>query len=135
MTLADKEMLDGVNLIPCLTAGDSRDPHESLYWRFGPQIALRKGDWKLVKAPEGGGVTRGSRDGRATTVDAQLYNLRNDIGEQDNLAESHPEKLRELVAAWEAIDSGMIEPLWRDGPKERGSGAKPEAAPAGGVQP
>ena len=135
VTLDDNEKLDGVNLIPFLTGGDSGDPHESLYWRFGPQIALRKGDWKLVKAPEGGGVTRGSRDGLATTVDAQLYNLTYDLGEQENLAEKHPEKLRELAAAWEAIDSGMIEPLWRDGPKERGSAAKPEAAPAGASQP
>jgi arylsulfatase A-like enzyme len=135
VTLDGNEKLDGVNLIPFLTGGDSGDPHESLYWRFGPQIALRKGDWKLVKAPEGGGVTRGSRDGLATTVDAQLYNLTYDLGEQENLAEKHPEKLRELAAAWEAIDSGMIEPLWRDGPKERGSAAKPEAAPAGASQP
>ena len=135
VTLADNEKLDGVNLLPCLTGSDSADPHDSLYWRFGPQIALRRGDWKLVKAPEGGGVTRGSRDGRATIVGAQLYNLRNDIGEQENLAEKHPEKLRELAAAWEAIDSSMIEPLWRDGPKERGSAAKPEAAPAGVLQP
>ena len=25
-----------------------RAPHEALYWRFGPQKAIRKGDWKLV---------------------------------------------------------------------------------------
>lgn len=135
VTLADKETLDGVNLIPFLTGGDSGFPHESLYWRFGPQIALRKGDWKLVKAPDGGGVNGGSKDGRATTVGAQLYNLKHDIGERENLAEKHPDKLHELTAAWEAIDSGMIEPLWRDGPKERGSGAKPAAALPGSPQP
>jgi arylsulfatase A-like enzyme len=135
VTLADKETLDGVNLIPFLTGGDSGFPHESLYWRFGPQIALRKGDWKLVKAPDGGGVNGGSKDGRATTVGAQLYNLKHDIGEHENLAEKHPDKLCELAAAWEAINSGMIEPLWRDGPKERGSGAKPAAATPGSPQP
>jgi arylsulfatase A-like enzyme len=128
--LSDKGTLDGVNLLPFLTGGDAGDPHESLFWRFGPQIALRRGDWKLVKAPDGGGVLRGSRDGLATTVDAQLYNLRHDMGEQENLAERHPEKLRELAMAWETIDSGMIEPLWRDGPKERGSEVKPAAVPA-----
>jgi len=135
VTLADKETLDGVNLIPFFTGGDSGFPHESLYWRFGPQIALRKGDWKLVKAPDGGGVNGGSKDGRATTVGAHLYNLKHDIGERENLAEKHPDKLHELAAAWEAIDSGMIEPLWRDGPKERGSGAKPAAALPGSLQP
>ena len=32
-------------------------PHAALYWRFGAQMAIRKGDWKLVKydpAVEGG---------------------------------------------------------------------------------
>src|ERR1043166_3192828 len=48
--------LDGVNLLPYLTEKSS-PPHPALYWRFGQQIALRMGDWKLVKAP-GGGVTR-----------------------------------------------------------------------------
>ena len=133
--LSGKATLDGVNLLPFLTGSDSGDPHGLLYWRFGPQIALRKGDWKLVKAPDGGGVTRGSRDGQATTSDAQLYNLRHDIGEQENIAEKHPEKLRELAAAWETINSGMIEPLWRDGPKERGSEPKPETALPGSSQP
>ena len=41
--------LDGVNLLPFLAAKDSPPPHEMLCWRFGPQWAIRKGDWKLVQ--------------------------------------------------------------------------------------
>ena len=25
------------------------DPHEFLYWRFGPEWAIRQGDWELVQ--------------------------------------------------------------------------------------
>ena len=112
--------IDGVNLLPYVTGQTDRDPHEALYWRFGPQLALRQGDWKLVKAP-GGGVEGDPRDGRANTRDAELYNLHDDIGETRNLAAKHPEKVRELVAAWERIDTGMIDPLWFDGAAERGT--------------
>ena len=33
----------------------------------------------------------------------QLYNLKVDIGQQNNVAESNPEKLQEMIAAYEAI--------------------------------
>jgi arylsulfatase A-like enzyme len=88
--------LDGVNLLPYLTGDKSGLPHEALYWRFGQQIALRMGAWKLVKAP-GGGVGLGERGGRASTAGAQLYNLQQDIGEKENLADKEPEKLKELT--------------------------------------
>src|SRR5262249_20033950 len=40
--------LDGVNLLPHLAGEKAAAPHEALYWRFGPQKAVRKGRWKLV---------------------------------------------------------------------------------------
>ncbi len=40
--------LDGVDLMPFLTGKNTSRPHEVLYWRFGAQWAIRKGDWKLV---------------------------------------------------------------------------------------
>src|SRR5262249_50306898 len=41
--------LDGVNLIPYLKDEAEGEPHETLYWRFGPEWAIRRGDWKLVQ--------------------------------------------------------------------------------------
>src|SRR5947208_16004868 len=41
--------LDGVNLLPYLEGKKTGPPHEFLYWRFGEQLAVRHGDWKLVK--------------------------------------------------------------------------------------
>ena len=40
--------LDGINLIPLLEG--KALPARDLHWRFGPQWAIRRGDWKLVKA-------------------------------------------------------------------------------------
>src|SRR6185369_9768928 len=41
--------LDGVNLLPFLAGQNAAAPHDALYWRFGEQMAIRSGDWKLVR--------------------------------------------------------------------------------------
>src|SRR5262249_9202241 len=42
--------LNGVNLAPFLTGESGRsEPHPTLYWRLGEQMAIRQGDWKLVR--------------------------------------------------------------------------------------
>ena len=105
--------LDGVNLLPYLTGMNSGAPHEILYWRFGQQIALRLGDWKLVKAP-GDGVATDERSWKANTRGSQLYHLKQDIGETNNLAAKNPAKLQELAALWEKMNREMVDPLWLD---------------------
>jgi arylsulfatase A-like enzyme len=42
------EKLDGVDLVPFLTGKATGRPHETMFWRFGDQWAVRNGDWKLV---------------------------------------------------------------------------------------
>lgn len=117
---------DGVNLLPYITGEKSEPPHDALYWRFGQQIAIRKGDWKLVKAA-GGGAATGAQNEPATTQGAQLYNLANDIGEKANLAEQEPAKLKELAAAWDEWNKANIPAKWS--PK-RGGGRRLNKAAA-----
>jgi arylsulfatase B len=93
---------DGVDLLPFLQDGNTARPHKELYWRVGGKAALRRGDWKLVRMPG-----RGS-----DSADWQLYNLADDLSETKNLADAHPERLKELTARWNALDAQMIEPLW-----------------------
>lgn len=128
--------LDGVNLLPYLSGEKTGSPHEALYWRFGGQLAIRKGDWKLVKAPN---MTRGSAGvrGTPTTSGAELYNLAQDLSEKHNLAEQEPETVRELAADWNRWNAELVEPAWRPGNPDAGqeSAAEPssksEANPSG----
>lgn len=112
--------LDGVNLLPFLTGKKSGPPHEALYWRLGENMAIRKGNWKLVKTSE-----RPLRDLDPATTwdlsDAGLYNLAEDIGENNNLAATHPGKVRELAEAWLRWNKELAKPLW--GPGGRAAGA------------
>lgn len=92
--------IDGVNLLPFLTGMAKGKPHETLYWRFGEQWAIRKGDWKLVVSRPDGPQPR-------------LFNLADDIGEARDLTAKHPEKVKELTAAWQAWNTEQKPPLWQ----------------------
>ena len=97
-TVSSEDRLDGVDLLPFLTGKKSGAPHEYLYWRFGKQLALRHGDWKLVR-------------GRDET-ELRLYHLKDDIGEENDLMSSQPHRARELLAIYEAWNKTLQPPRW-----------------------
>lgn len=90
-----EQHVDGVNLVPLLRGENlSRGP---LFWHYPhysdqgglPGGAVRDGDWKLIEWYEDNSV--------------ELYNLRDDPGENRNLASKFPEKassLRQLLHDW-----------------------------------
>jgi arylsulfatase A-like enzyme len=94
--------LDGVDLMPFFEGKDTKPPHDTLYWRFGPQMAIRRGDFKLVQYDNTG---------------RKLYNLAADIGEKDDFTAKEPEKAKELLAAWNKWDAELVKPLWGAGTK------------------
>ncbi|HVU88217.1 MAG TPA: sulfatase [Pirellulales bacterium] len=99
--------LDGVNLLPHLQGEASAGPHDTLYWRFGEQMAMRRGDWKLVR------YDALVDDGRQGTVSpVRLYNLADDVGESRDLAADQPERVKELTAVWSAWNAQLARPLW-----------------------
>jgi arylsulfatase A-like enzyme len=101
--------LDGVNLLPFLTGARTGAPHEALYWRMGGIMAIRKGDWKLVKMYEGGNA---DETDKLTLEGAQLFNVVNDISEKNDLARANPERVRELSSAWQSWRAQLRTPLW-----------------------
>jgi arylsulfatase A-like enzyme len=108
--------LDGVDLLPYLAGQKTDAPHDALYWRFGGQMAIRAGDWKLVKAADEGGRAGGGgaewRRQTATVEGAKLFNLKDDIGEQIDLAAKHPDKTKELAGKWEKWNATLAKPTW-----------------------
>lgn len=94
------EGLDGISMLPALT-GKSQKPHKFLYWEFnanynGGQVAIRMGDWKGIKTQQLG---RGKKKKGAASHPPgklQLYNLKDDLGEQVDVAEQFPEVVEKL---------------------------------------
>lgn len=85
--------IDGISMVPTLLGNATEQPqHEYLYWAFpsvGGKQALRMGNWKAL------------REGLFMNPDApvQLYDLSKDIGEENDIAQEHPEIVRQLSAA------------------------------------
>ena len=98
--------LDGVDLLPHLSGKRTEAPHAALYWRFGSQMAIRQGDWKLVRA------SRGAKEYEDIAPKPMLIHLAKDIGEKNDLAEKHPDKVQELQTAWDRWNTELIEPRW-----------------------
>jgi arylsulfatase A-like enzyme len=107
--------LDGVNLLPFLKGENAGRPHDTLYWRFGAQRAIRHGDWKLVQYDTGADEGGSSRGDSPKVSPLKLYNLKDDIGETRDLASRQPDKVEELGALWKAWDAQLVEPLWGGG--------------------
>ncbi|MBU2945799.1 sulfatase [Zobellia uliginosa] len=80
---------DGVSLKPVME-GEKSSAHEALFWDYPhyhgsgwtPGQAVRKGDWKLIYFYENDSY--------------ELYNLKNDVSEENDLAQTNQEKLKEL---------------------------------------
>jgi arylsulfatase A-like enzyme len=121
--------VDGVNLLPYLPGPASGSatgspPHETLYWRFGQQMAIRQGDWKLVRYDP---VVDGMR-GAAT--EPKLYNLASDISETNDLIEEEPQRAKALQAEWDHWNESNVPPLWggRENPTVKSASRKGEKA-------
>lgn len=104
--------LDGVNLLPFLSGKKAGAPHEALYWRFGQQMAIRMGDYKLVRYDSNADTNTGER--QPVSV-AKLYNLSDDVGESKDLASIMPEKMKEMQARWDVWNATLVRPLWGEG--------------------
>ena len=117
--------LDGVNLLPYLAGTKSGAPHDSLFWRLGDQMAIRVGDYKLVRYDTNADTRTG---GREPVSDVKLYDLRSDIGETKNLAATQPDKVKALQATWDRWNATLAKPLWGAGAGDN-DGPEPGAAP------
>ncbi len=93
--------------------GTSNTGRDELILEATSRTALRKGDWILIPPYNGPAVNKMVEIELANSDVYQLYDLAADIGEQNNLAESQPEKLQEMIAAFERIRGvqGKVEQL------------------------
>jgi len=93
--------LDGKNILPLLTGIEDSIKRDALFWHFGAQFAIRKGDWKLVIALE-------------TQKEPVLVNLKDDMGETADLSKEYPEIDNEWQQIWNHWNRQMPSPRWVD---------------------
>ncbi|MFM9167169.1 MAG: sulfatase-like hydrolase/transferase [Verrucomicrobiota bacterium] len=118
--------LEGVNLLPHLTGVNKTAPHDALFWRFSEQMAIRLGDWKLVRYDTNADTNVGAGK-RQPVSPARLYNLATDIHEDKDLAAEMPAKAKELQDVWDEWNKSNVKPLWGTG-SEDNDGPEPGVA-------
>jgi arylsulfatase A-like enzyme len=89
---ADSHPLDGHSLAGYLLRGDE-PPERDMFWRVRRERALRRGDWKYYRSPDG---------------QDRLFNLADDPREQADKSARQRELLGQLRTVWEEIDKGLL---------------------------
>ena len=87
--LSTPSNIDGISFLPTLLEKGNQQKHDYLYWEFhekGGRLAARKGNWKAVRY----NVLK-DPDGKI-----ELYNLKDDIGEEQNIAALHPDIVEQM---------------------------------------
>jgi len=108
LPLKPYQHVDGVSLVPLLQGAATTVNREAIYWHYPhygnqggrPGSCVRAGDYKLIETFEDDAV--------------ELYNLKQDIGEEHDLSTAMPGKtaeLRDMLHAWRAdVDAKMMKP-------------------------
>lgn len=109
ISVGPEAKLEGVDLLPYFAGTTKAAPHDALYWRFGAQMAIRQGDWKLVRYDGNADTNTGKAQPVST---AKLYDLAKDIHEDKDLAAEQPEKVKALQARWDEWNRSNSKPLW-----------------------
>lgn len=93
---------DSQNLLDVFL-GKSDQGRKNLVVEATTRTAFKQGDWVLIPPYKGSALNKDVNIETGNSNVFQLYNIKQDIGEQKNLAEENPEKLQELITAFEAI--------------------------------
>lgn len=114
-----KLALDGLDIWPTLTQGKP-SPHDAILLNTTPNNgAVRVGDWKLVVkngADDPDGVPPKKK--AADKASVELFNLKDDPFEKTNLAEKHPDRVKELQGKLAAFAKQAVPPKAKPKPAD-----------------
>jgi arylsulfatase A-like enzyme len=106
-TTDSQDMLD-------VLMGESDHGRDALILEATSRTVLRKGDWLMIPPYKGPAIEKDVNIELGNSKEFQLYNLKHDIGQQQNQAANNPEKLRDLIKTFETLrgkDYSIIQQL------------------------
>ena len=103
---SDVKTNDSENLLNTFT-GKSKKGRKDLVLEANFKTAYRNGDLALIPPYKGNAVNKEVNIELGVSNEYQLYNLKEDAGQTNNLAQSNPKKLKEMIACFGKIDGAM----------------------------
>ncbi len=113
-TVPAEPIIDGRDISPLLFGQTKESQREAHYYFSSYNLqAVRQGPWKLALTQQSESLSKGiATDAK---INPRLYNLDDEIGEQTNLADKHPE----IVAKLQSLATRMSEDIGGNQPKSR----------------
>ena len=99
---SDVKTEDSQELLEVLM-GKSAHGREELITEATTRTAIRKGDWIMIPPYNGPALAVTVNIELGNSLEYQLYNVKEDVGQQNNLAKSNPDKLKEMIEAFTTI--------------------------------
>ncbi|MDA7928830.1 sulfatase [Mariniblastus sp.] len=102
--------IDGKDISSTLTTDRSPRKDMLFYSARGELQGIREGDWKLLE------ITQVNRKNKSSKTTSYLFNLANDIGEQNNLFTQNPERVARMKIQMQRLDAEITEnarSVWR----------------------
>jgi len=90
---------DSFSFLPLLQGKDDAIRPSAVSAGMNGLPAIRQSQWKYIPGPGSGGWGKGKTGG----LPVQLYNLKVDVGELDNLASEMPDRVAAMQALWETL--------------------------------
>ncbi len=106
LTGSDLKTGDGENLLDVFL-GKSSKGREALVFEATGRTGYRKGDWVMIPPYKGPAVNWVDLD-TGNSKKIQLYNIKEDPGQRNNVAEEYPEKLDELIKEYESVTGRKV---------------------------
>ena len=123
-SIPDAAAEDSYSFLPVLLQQEYEKPlrEATVFHSLAGRFAIKKGDWKLILWPGSGGWSYpNTEEELRERPQYQLYNLKEDPSEEENLIEQYPEKVKELKSLLEEyIRNGRSTPgapQQNDGPE------------------
>ena len=105
-SIPDAAAEDSYSFLPVLLQQEYEKPlrEATVFHSLAGRFAIKKGDWKLILWPGSGGWSYpNTEEELRERPQYQLYNLKEDPSEEENLIEQYPEKVKELKSLLEAV--------------------------------
>jgi arylsulfatase A len=94
---------DSQNILDALLGRSNKGRTDLIVQGLGEGLAIIQGDWKYIAPSNGTAVLKETNIETGNNKSPQLYNLKNDMGETQNLADKYPDKVKELAQLLEEV--------------------------------
>ncbi|MEP5341598.1 MAG: arylsulfatase [Algibacter sp.] len=107
---AEKQTTDSKNILASLL-GEDKKGRDHLIIEANSKTALRSGDWIMVPPYKGSAINKKVEIETGVSMEYKLFNLKDDVGQKNNLAKEDPTKLKELIEVYKKLNLKAMQTL------------------------